>query len=106
VAATAAAAVSAATSTKNKGGEESGSGRVYNMGGPQRMSRVDMAIAVAAKRGHAPSLIVPVPAASVDRGVASPSDISMDSSELEERLGWSMTRFSDGLHLVFPSEVK
>lgn len=41
--------------------------QVYNMGGPERLSRVDMAQAVAAVRGHDPTLILPVPSASVSR---------------------------------------
>ena len=53
------------------------------MGGPKRMSRVDMAEAVADARGRGRQAILPVPAASVDRGVASPADISMDSSLLQ-----------------------
>lgn len=53
------------------------------MGGPERLSRVDMAMAVADARGYDRAAIVPAPAASVDRGVASPADISMDISALQ-----------------------
>lgn len=63
------------------------------MGGPQRLSRVDMAAAVAAARGHDPACILRAPASSVDRPVASPADISMDSSRLEEELGIKLTPF-------------
>ena len=75
---------------------------VYNMGGPQRLSRVDMARAVAAARGHDAACILAAPAASVDRGVASPADISMDSSRLEGELGWALTPFEDALRLIYP----
>ena len=57
--------------------------KVYNMGGPQRMSRVDMAETVAAVCGLSHEAIVPAPAASVNRGVASPADISMNSGLLK-----------------------
>lgn len=57
--------------------------RVYNMGGPQRMSRVDMAEAVTDARGYDRAAILRAPAASVDRGVASPADISMNTALLQ-----------------------
>jgi hypothetical protein len=41
--------------------------------------------------------IVEASAATVDRGVASPPDISMDSRPTEEALGFSMARFEDAL---------
>lgn len=47
------------------------------------MSRVDMAVAVADARGHGREAIVEAPAASVNRGVASPADISMDIRQLQ-----------------------
>jgi hypothetical protein len=43
-------------------------------------------------------VVVPVPAASVARGVASPADISMDSSALERDMGLRMTPFAVGVH--------
>lgn len=74
---------------------------VFNMGGPERLSRVDIAMAVAEVRGYDPGCIEAVPAASVARGVASPSDISMDSSLLEHSLGMTMTPINDALRLIF-----
>ena len=53
------------------------------MGGPERLSRVDMAQQLA---GHLnvnrSGVIVAAPAASVSRPVTSPLDISMDSARL------------------------
>ncbi|EFN51077.1 hypothetical protein CHLNCDRAFT_141448 [Chlorella variabilis] len=57
--------------------------RLFNMGGPDRLSRADMAAAVAAACGYDPALILAAPAASVPRPAPSPADISMDSSRLE-----------------------
>jgi dTDP-4-dehydrorhamnose reductase len=94
---------------------------VFNMGGPERLSRVDMAKIVADVRGHDLDLIEEVPSASVDRGVPSPADISMDSSKLESTLtsvlsltsvaaasssnsgseGFKFTKFRDALHEIF-----
>ena len=75
--------------------------QLFCMGGPQRLSRVNMACAVAAARGHDAAYILAAPAASVDRGVASPADISMDSSRLEAELGWALTPFEDALRLIY-----
>jgi dTDP-4-dehydrorhamnose reductase len=63
------------------------------MGGPDRLSRADMADAVAAACGHDARLIVRAPAASVDRGAPSPADISMDSARLEAAVGMALTPF-------------
>ncbi|KAG1679980.1 hypothetical protein FOA52_007044 [Chlamydomonas sp. UWO 241] len=71
--------------------------RTYNMGGPQRLSRADMACAVAAARGLPGDAIVAAPAASVQRGVASPADISMDSSRLAADTDVTPTLFADAL---------
>ncbi|CAH1419690.1 unnamed protein product [Lactuca virosa] len=53
-------------------------GLLLNVGGPDRLSRVQMAETVAHVRGYNTSLIKPVSTSSIDRGVKSPSDISMD----------------------------
>ena len=53
------------------------------MGGPERLSRVEMAQQLAANLGvDGSGVIVPAPAASVSRPVTSPPDISMDSARL------------------------
>ncbi len=71
--------------------------RVYNMGGPERLSRVDMAVKVAEAWGYSPNAIISAPSSSVNRGVASPADISMTSQKLEQELGLTLTPFSDAL---------
>lgn len=74
-----------------------GNVHTYNFGGPERLSRVDMARAVARVRGLSDAAILPAPAKSVNRGVASPPDISMDSKDTETALGFEMTKFEDAL---------
>jgi dTDP-4-dehydrorhamnose reductase len=93
---------------------------VFNMGGPERLSRVDIAKLVGEVRGHAntESIILEVPSASIPRGVASPSDISMDISKLEATLNelktiletasgqscveeFKFTKFRDALREIF-----
>jgi len=78
--------------------------RVFNLGGPERLSRVDMAKIVAEMRdynGDNSSIIVEASAASADRGAASPSDISMDCSRIREELGLEMMSFREGLKKSF-----
>ncbi|URE17475.1 RmlD substrate binding domain [Musa troglodytarum] len=55
---------------------------LLNVGGPNRVSRFQMAETVARIRGYNHSLIKSVSASSVNRGVISPADISMDISIL------------------------
>lgn len=69
---------------------------VFNMGGPERLSRVDIARLVAEVRGYDAKSIVEVPSASVSRGVASPSDISMDVSNLENTLTGVLSALASG----------
>ncbi|KAJ4733191.1 dTDP-4-dehydrorhamnose reductase [Rhynchospora pubera] len=70
---------------------------VINAGGPDRVSRVEMAKSVALHRGYSFSLIKSVSASSVNRGVLSPADISMDITRLVEFLGTNPTSFHDGV---------
>ncbi|KAK2997816.1 hypothetical protein RJ639_025291, partial [Escallonia herrerae] len=70
---------------------------LLNVGGPDRISRVQMAEAVAYYKGYNTSLIKSVSASSVrvDRGVKSPADISMDITKLIQTLDFSPTTFAD-----------
>ncbi|KAF7139525.1 hypothetical protein RHSIM_Rhsim07G0018900 [Rhododendron simsii] len=78
---------------------------LLNVGGPDRLSRAQMAEAVAQFRGYNSSLIKPVSGASVDRGVKSPADISMDISKLIQTLGISLISFKDGVRLTLAAEA-
>lgn len=75
--------------------------RLFNLGGPDRLSRADMAEAVARAHGHDPSLVQRVPAASANRPFPSPADISMDSSRLEAELHLPLTPFNKALEHIF-----
>ena len=78
--------------------------RIYNVGGPHRLSRLDMARQVAEVWGLSSEVIVPAPCSSVQRPVRSPADISMDSSRLEEELGVQMTSFREALRQMHESD--
>ncbi|KAK1430332.1 hypothetical protein QVD17_12993 [Tagetes erecta] len=73
---------------------------LLNVGGPNRLSRAQMAETLARVRGYDTSLIKPVSASSIDRGVKSPADISMDISKLIETLDFTPTSFEDGVKLT------
>ncbi|KAM7261244.1 hypothetical protein ACFE04_026719 [Oxalis oulophora] len=76
---------------------------LLNVCGPDRLSRAQMAETVADIRGHSASLVKSVSASTVDRGVKSPPDISMDISKLGEILGFSPTPYREAVRLTFES---
>lgn len=77
---------------------------LLNVGGPDRVSRVQMAEAVAHIRGYSLSLIKSVSSSTVNRGVKSPADISMDITRLIRTLNMSPTAFMDGVKLTLEAE--
>ncbi|KAJ9556322.1 hypothetical protein OSB04_010936 [Centaurea solstitialis] len=78
-------------------------GLVLKVGEPDRLSRVQMAEVLARVRGYDTSLIKPVSASSINRGVKSPADISMDISKLIQTLDFMPTSFHDGVKLTIDS---
>lgn len=78
---------------------------LLNVGGPDRVSRVQMAEVVAEIRGYSTSLIKPVSASSVDRGVQSPADISMDITKLVQTLNIDPVTYKDGVKLTLAAEA-
>lgn len=79
-------------------------GEIMNMGGPERLSRVDMAMAIAEIRGYNKDCIIPSKSADVERPYVSPPDISMDSSLLSQELSISPLDFKSAMTQVFDSE--
>lgn len=77
---------------------------LLNVGGPDRVSRAQMAETVAHIRGYNTSLITLVSASSVDRGVRSPADISMDITRLVQTLRISPTPFKEGVRMTLEAE--
>ena len=67
------------------------------MGGPDRLSRLEMAQTVAAICRYSTSAIIAAPSSSVHRPVKSPPDISMDSSRIEADLGLKLVAFRDAV---------
>lgn len=75
--------------------------KTYNMGGPDRLSRVDMANLIADIRGYNKSCIISCSSADVQRPYVSPPDISMDSSKLTNELGIPRTDVTSAMLEVF-----
>lgn len=71
--------------------------RVYNMGGPERLSRKDFADKVAETWNYSKHSIIPASSSSINRGFCSPADISMDSGRLTEELDVQFTPFQEAL---------
>lgn len=67
--------------------ETSNEKRTFNMGGPDRVSRVDMARITARVFGLSDANVVEAASASVERPAPSPADISMRSEALERETG-------------------
>ncbi|KAK4788695.1 hypothetical protein SAY86_020014 [Trapa natans] len=78
---------------------------LLNAGGLDRVSRAQMAETVARVRGYNTSLIKQVSASSVNRGVQSPADISMDISKLVGTLGISPVSFEEGVKLTLEAKA-
>ena len=62
--------------------------RTFNMGGPERLSRVQMGEIVCQVRGYPSTRIRHSSRAELDLGFTSPLDISMNSSKLMDRTAW------------------
>lgn len=75
----------------------------FNAGGPDRLSRLGIAEAVAAHCGHSMDSVEAAASASVTRAAPSPLDISMDSSKLAAQLPFALTPFTAALAELFPS---
>lgn len=73
----------------------------FNMGGPERLSRVDMAMIIADIRGYNKDCILSVKSADVQRPYVSPPDISMDSSLLRSTLSVTPLDFKSAMIHVF-----
>ena len=77
---------------------------IINVGGPQRLSRLDFARLVARVRGAPAAAVTSARAADAPpRGVASPPDIAMDTS-LVQRLGYRLTAMEDVVAACQPGE--
>uniref|UniRef100_A0A7N2L1S0 Uncharacterized protein n=1 Tax=Quercus lobata TaxID=97700 RepID=A0A7N2L1S0_QUELO len=79
---------------------------LLNVGGPDRVSRVQMVEVVAGFRGYNMLLIKAVSASSVDQGIKSPADISMNITKLVPTLNFSPTSFTDGDKLTLTTGAK
>ena len=79
---------------------------VFNMGGPNRLSRADVAFAVCERRQHSRDALRAVARSSVVvDGPRSPPDISMDSSRLTAATGVAFCPLETMLDSAFPKKA-
>lgn len=81
---------------------QGGVGNTFNTGGPDRLSRLGIAEAVAKHCGYSMDNIEAAESASIVRAAPSPLDISMDSSKLMDLVPFTLTPFADALAHLFP----
>ncbi|MCO5610828.1 hypothetical protein L7F22_065070 [Adiantum nelumboides] len=77
---------------------------LLNVGGPERLSRAEMAQVVAEVGGFDKSLVKYNLAASVNRGVASPADISMNVNVCASTLKIIFTPFRKGVEMTLKTK--
>jgi nucleoside-diphosphate-sugar epimerase len=80
-------------------------GGIFNMGGPERVSRMAMASAVAKHCGFSDLCFIPAEKSkqiSMPNSVPSPLDISMSSQKLEELIGRKFKVLSETIQDTFP----
>ncbi len=75
-------------------------GRIYNVGGPDRISRYDLGLRAARLLGWPPERLVPVSSDSVAQPGPRPKDCSLDISRLKVELGLDMTPVDAGLQML------
>ncbi len=77
--------------------------RVFNLGGPERINRVQFGEILAEIRGYDKGKINPTRLADLDTGYPRPADVSMDSSCIQDELGIQLTPVEKGLKAIFQS---
>lgn len=75
---------------------------VLNLGGPERLSRYDMALRVAKYFGISEEKVRTALSNDTNRGFVSPPDTSMDSSKLIRETGIQTTKLEDNLPACLP----
>ncbi|HOJ60706.1 MAG TPA: SDR family oxidoreductase [bacterium] len=81
--------------------ERIGQHRIYHVGGPERMSRLEIGRRLAAFRGYDPSLLRPVTQAEADTGCPRPKDVSLNSARVQAAHAVKFTPFEEALKAIF-----
>jgi dTDP-4-dehydrorhamnose reductase len=85
---------------------EAALGQTYNAGGPERLSRAEMAVAIAKHCGMDASVVDVAKSAAVTRTAPSPLDISMDSSKLCAVLPFQPQSFAKALQYTLAEQKR
>jgi len=83
--------------------ERTGRHRIYHVGGPERITRVEFARRLCALRGHDPAKINPVLLKDVDTGYPRAVDVSLDCARIGLSHGLHPTPIAQALGEIFPS---
>jgi len=75
--------------------------RIFNFGGPERITRVQFGHILAKICGHDESKINPTRLTDLDTGYPRPTDVSMDSTRIQKELGIELTSVEEGLKPIF-----
>lgn len=74
-----------------------GPGGLYHLGGPERLSRFELGLRVAAVLGLDPRRIEPVRQADLAFDAPRPADVSLDGRRARDRLGWRPRDVDDAI---------
>ena len=75
-------------------------GSVFNLGGPESLSRFEMGIIAADVLGWDKNIIIPVKMKDIPKMKERAENCVLDSWKIYSHLGWSGTRFRDGLEML------
>ncbi len=81
--------------------QKKGNHRLYHLGGPERVSRVDFGKQVAEIRGYDPAKIKETHIRDLDTGFFRPEDVSLDSSRIQSSHSVPMTPICDALKEIY-----
>ncbi|MFB3787503.1 MAG: NAD(P)-dependent oxidoreductase [bacterium] len=81
--------------------ERVGQHRIYHVGGPERLSRLEIGRRLAAVRGYDPALMRSITQAEADTGCPRPQDVSLDSARVQAAHAVKFTPFDEALKLIF-----
>lgn len=81
--------------------ERVGQHRIYHVGGPERLSRLEIGRRLAAVRGYDPSLLRSITQAEADTGCPRPPDVSLDSARVQAAHAVKLTPIGEALKTVF-----
>ncbi len=75
--------------------------RLYHLGGPERISRLDFGLRFAAIRGYDTGLIRAIKQSAGNAGSRRAEDVSLDSTRIQQALSLELTPIDNALHTIY-----